>query len=120
MSEKRKKPKAHSLVQKMLAPFGLLTGTPINPNAVSFSTTAPRGLALVYSAPTPPEANLTCQILRDAGFHVEYVPPVTTGVFGTAGSVHVYVPANEEEEACEFLRQLRETSKEEAEENDDI
>ncbi|PKO16055.1 hypothetical protein CVU37_11925 [candidate division BRC1 bacterium HGW-BRC1-1] len=118
--EKREKPKAHSLVQKMLAPFGLLTGTPTNPHVVSFSTTAPSGLALVYSAPTPPEANLTCQILRDAGFHVEFVPSATTGVFGTTGSVHVYVHESEQEEACEFLRQLRETSTEEAEENDEM
>ena len=109
MSEKREKPEAHSMVQKILTFFGFISLTPTNPHTVSFSTTAPTGLALVYSALDPSEANLTCQILRDAGFHVEYVPPVTTGVFGTSGSVHVYVQASEQEEACEFLRQLRET-----------
>ena len=120
MSKKTEQPKAHSLREMAFVPLAFLTGNPTTPHAVPLSTTAPEGLALVCSARTAPEGDLIRQILRDAGFHVEYVPPMTTGLFGTSGSVHVYVHAREQEEACEFLRQLRETSMEEQEEKDDV
>jgi len=97
----------------MFAPFSFFAGTPTNPVGVPFSTTAPEGLALVCSAPTPSEADLVRQFLQDAGFHVEFVAPVTTGAFGTSGSNHVFVRADEEKEAREFLNQLQEKSAQE-------
>lgn len=104
MSEK--KLKSHSLLEKVFAPFAFLMGSPTNPQAVPFLTTTPKGLVLVHSAPSTAEADLIRQYLENAGFHVEYVPPVTTGAFGTTGSVHVYVHVDQEEDAREFLRQL--------------
>jgi len=117
-NDKNESPETSS-AEKQFTPFVSLTDNPTNPNAVPFSTTAPEGLALVYSAGNPSEADLTRQVLRDAGFHVEYVPSVTTGVFGTTGSAHVYVDACQEKEACEFLRQLRETAVEEQLQDDE-
>jgi hypothetical protein len=68
---------------------------------------APEGLALVCSAATAAEADLIRQLLKSAGFHVEFVPPDTTGMFGTTGSMHVHVRADEQEEAREFLHELQ-------------
>ena len=107
MSKKRDQSEAHSPAEKAFAPFAFFAGTPTNPVGVPFSTTAPEGLALVCSAPTPSEADLVRQFLRDAGFHVEFVPPVNTGAFGTSGSNHVFVRADEEEDALKFLNQLQ-------------
>jgi len=39
--------------QKIFAPFAFLLGKPMDPNTVPFTATAPDGLALVFSAPTP-------------------------------------------------------------------
>ena len=117
MSEKQDKPRAHSFLERAFVPLAFLTGNPTNPYAVPFSTTAPKGLVLLHSAQNPSEADLIRQILQDAGFHVEYVPATTTGVFGTSGSVHVYVHTSEREDAHEFLRQLREPVNEEQEED---
>ena len=113
MSKKKGKAATHSSTEKIFALFALLTGTgsiPTNPHAVPFEAIAPEGLAIVCSAANPAEGDLVRQMLRDAGFHVEYVPAVTTGVFGTSGSAHVFVHASEEREAHEFLSQLRETA----------
>ena len=96
---------AAKFLEKLFAPFVYLLGQPTNPGAVPFTATEPEGLALIYTAPTAPEADLTRQMLGYAGFRVEYVP-ATTGVFGTTGSVHVYVHADEETEAREFLDEL--------------
>ena len=104
---KEEKSDKHAITEKIFAPFALLFGgSPTNPYAVPLSVTAPEGLALVHSAANPPEAALISQILQNAGFLVEYVPPATTGAFGTSGSRHVYVHANQKQDACEFLSQL--------------
>ena len=122
MSKKKGKAATHSRTEKIFALFALLTGTgiPTNPHAVLFETIAPEGLAIVCSAASPAEGDLIRQILRDAGFHVEYVPAVTTGVFGTSGSAHVFVHASEEREAREFLSQLREKAVEEQNKEDQM
>lgn len=120
MSKKESKSKKHSTLEKSFVPLAFLTGNPTNPNAVPFSATAPEGLALVFSAPTTVEADLIRQVLQNAGFHVEYVSPVSTGVFGTRGSVHVYVHASQEKDACEFISQLRETTGEEQDKADEV
>jgi hypothetical protein len=117
MSKGDKNPKRHSASEKALAPLAFLTGCPTNPSAVPFSTTAPEGLALVCSASTPAEADLIREVLRNAGFPVEYVPAVTTGAFGTTGNVHIYVQAGQEQGAREFLSQLRETREDGQDEN---
>jgi hypothetical protein len=109
----------HSRSEKAFVPIALVTGNPTNPFTVPFPTSTPDGLAHVGSAPNPAEAELTRQTLIDAGFHVEYVPSVTTGVFGTTGSVHVYVRASEKNETCEFLRQLQQTGGETQDEEDE-
>ena len=109
MSKKKEKDKAkrRSILEKIFAPFAfLICCEPTNPFVVPLSSVAPEGLAVVYTARTPSEAELVRQILQKAGFHVEYVPPATTGAFGTSGSVYVYVHAGEKESAQEFLSQL--------------
>jgi hypothetical protein len=119
MSKKREQSETHSPTEKAFAPFAFFAGTPTNPVGVPFSTAAPEGLALVCSAPTPSEADLVRQILQDAGFHVEFVPAVNTGAFGTSGSIHVFVRLDQEKEAREFLDQLQEKSAEEQEQEDE-
>lgn len=87
-----------------LAPC-LLSCTPTNPHEIATSVKAPRGLSLVYCAATVAEADLMRQVLEEAGFHPEFVPSVTTGVFGTTGSAYVFVPKAETEEVESFLKQ---------------
>jgi hypothetical protein len=113
VSNRESKSKKRSIWEKIFAPFGFLTVNPTNPYKVPLSTTAPKDLLLIHSAPTPAEADLLRQMLHSAGFHVEYVPPATTGAFGSTGSVHVYVRANEKKDACEFISQLWETPEQE-------
>jgi len=73
---------------------------------VPFTATAPDGLALIFSAPPRPEADWVRQVLAEGGFHPEYVPSISTGVFGTTGSVHIFVPAEEKARALAFLEEL--------------
>jgi DNA-dependent RNA polymerase auxiliary subunit epsilon len=108
MNEKEKKSNKHNCIEKVFAPLAFLFHLPTNPHSVPFSTTAPDGLQIVHSASNVCEADWIREMLQDAGFHVEYVPPVTTGAFGTSGSVHIYVRADEAKEAREFLAQLQE------------
>jgi hypothetical protein len=112
MNKKEGKTDIHESKEKLFAPFAFLFCVPTNPYTVPFSTTAPEGLDLVCSAPSTCEGDWIRQVLQDAGFHVEFVPPVTTGAFGTSGSAHVYVHAAEAKEAREFLVQLREKNME--------
>ena len=106
-------PHSRSFWEKVMTPFVFLTGNPTKPHAMTIATTAPDGLALVHSATNPAEADYLRQVLQGEGFHVEYVPPVTTGIFGTTGSPHIFVAAEEEDEAREFLRQYLEGDVEE-------
>ncbi len=113
MDKKKRKEGERTNKERAFAPFAFLTGNPTNPVEVPFSSTAPEGLALVYTASNSSEADWVRQVLRDAGFHVEFVPSATTGAFGMSGSVHVYVHTEEVKEALEFLRELQEKSLEE-------
>ena len=115
VSKKKEEPEDDGSVEKNFAPLAFLAGEPTNPFKVPFINSTPEGMAHVHTAPTPSEADLIRQMLRDAGFHVEYVPPVTTAVFGTSGSNHVFVRADQEKEAREFLNYLQEASLEEQE-----
>ena len=118
--KKEAKSGKHSILEKLFAPFAFLTGNPTKPSAVPFLATAPKGLALVFSASIPAEADWIRQVLRNAGFHVEYVPPVTTGVFGTSGSAHVYVRADQNQDAREFISQFLETAGENRNKEDEM
>ena len=120
MSKEKGKVDGGSRAERIFAPLAFLTGNPTNPHAVPLSTNAPEGLALVYSAASPPEADWVRQVLLSAEFHVEYVAASTTGVFGTSGNVHVYVHAGQEKEAREFLSQLREKAAEEHGQEDQV
>ena len=105
MSKINKHSQTLSLWEKLLSPFAFLTGNPTRPHKVPYMATEPTGLVLIHSALNPAEADLLRQVLQNEGIRVEYVPPVTTGVFGTTGSPYIYVPADQETEARNFLRE---------------
>lgn len=95
-----------SLSERMFALYSLLvSGTPTDAGKIPLIRTAPSGLKLLHSASTASEAELLRQTLLEAGFHVEYVPSKSSGIFGTTGSVDVYVKAEETGEALAFLRE---------------
>lgn len=81
----------------------LLFAVPTNPHEVPLANAMPEGLALVHMAATTAEADLLRQVLADAGFHPEFVPSHSTGVFGTSGSPYVCVRKDEAGEVREFL-----------------
>lgn len=64
----------------------------------------PGGLSFLYTAGSVPEAEMLTQVLLEAGFHIEYVSPVTVGIFGITGNNVIYVAENEHSQAAEFLR----------------
>lgn len=104
-SEDKRPP--HSTAERAFALWSLLmVGSPTDAGAIPPIRTAPSGLRLVYSAPTASEAEWLRQMLLQSGFHVEFVPSITSGIFGTTGSVDVYVEAEQAEDAIEFLGEL--------------
>lgn len=91
-------------IQKAFAwVFGWICMLPSNNNRVPFLNTSPQGLRLIHAADHPAEADLLRQVLAEAGFHVEYVPSIGTGVFGTQGNRNVYVHESQADEAAAFL-----------------
>lgn len=83
--------------------FGAVA-TPTNPGRVMVDL-SPQGLKLVHTAGTVSEAGWLTQVLRDAGFTMQYVPSASTGIFGTSGNSSIYVIPDEYDEALEFLNQ---------------
>ncbi len=62
-------------------------------------------LRLLHTANTTAEADMLRQLLIDAGFHIEYVPSASTGIFGTSGSSSIYIQPDQFEDADAFLKQ---------------
>ncbi len=79
-------------------------GQPTNPGRVMVDL-APQGLKLLHTANTVTEAEWLTQILRDAGFAMQYVPSASTGIFGTSGNSSIYINRDEYDEALDFLNQ---------------
>ena len=92
---------------------------PAAPFEVPFFSDVPEGLAIAYTAANSAEADMVRQMLQDAGFHVEYVASYRSGVWIAGSSVHVYIHADEVEEARLFLRQLNEKAAEEQSREDE-
>jgi hypothetical protein len=90
---------------KVLSRFlSLLFGVPADPAYTDppFSP-APDGMRWIHTADNAAEADMLRQMLQANGFHVEFVPSATAGVFGTTGSPHIYMPEDEADAASQFL-----------------
>jgi hypothetical protein len=91
-------------VQILAAPF-LSLGIPLDPHKVPFLKSAPKGLRLLHAASSVPEAEMLTQVLIAEGFQIEFVPSITTGVFGTTGNSEIYVAEADYDRAVQFLKE---------------
>lgn len=96
-----------SFLKRLWAALAGSTGQLMTPGSKGPPEGTPKGLVYLFSEPTPEEAELTRQILREQGFHIEYVPQMWTGVFGRPGSPDIYVRQDEVQEVLGFLKDLR-------------
>jgi hypothetical protein len=75
---------------------------PTSPGRVIVQEKA-QGLRLLCTVDTAAEAGWLQQVLVEAGFHQEYIPSTTAGLFGVAGNTSIYVKPEEFDDAAEFL-----------------
>lgn len=87
-------------LEKLFAiPSFLFGGTPTNPVKFGGIGGEPGGVRMIHQALNPAEAEMIRQFLRSEGISVQFVPPVSTGIFGPVGSDCVHV-LNEDAEAA--------------------
>lgn len=90
---------------------------PTNTGRVIVEESAAGG-RLIHTADTSAEADMLRQLLADAGFHIEFVPSASMGIFGTPGNSSIYVKPAEYEDAQAFLNQYYNNNLIVAEDND--
>lgn len=107
MTEETLPPRTYSLLERCAFTLGALFGVNLRHDATPSPSDTPDGLVYLYSERTSEEAELTRQILREAGFHVEFVPQMWSGIYGQRGSPDIYVRTDEVQEVLGFLKDLR-------------